>query len=174
MEHTAPPNDPQGRLFTLELSKEDMKFSAGHFTIFSATERERLHGHNFAVQVHIEARMQGNGMGFDYGIYKKRIRQLCEAWDEYFILPGNSPYLRFEEDSNYLYACFDQERIPFLKSDVLVLPIENATVEAFSFLLLEKLTEDPEELKRFQIEDVRVKVFSGPGQCGVARWSLQR
>jgi 6-pyruvoyltetrahydropterin/6-carboxytetrahydropterin synthase len=160
----------QGRLFTLELSKEDMKFSAGHFTIFSATERERLHGHNFAVQVHIDARMQGNGMGFDYGVYKKRIRQLCEAWDEYFILPGNSPYLRFEEEGAYLYACFDQERIPFLKSDVLVLPIENATVEAFSFLLLEKLTADAEELAHFQIEGVQVKVFSGPGQCGGARW----
>lgn len=163
----------QGRLFTLELSKEDMKFSAGHFTIFSATERERLHGHNFAVQVHIEARMQDNGMGFDYGVYKKRIRQLCDAWDEYFILPGASPYLRLEEEGEYLYACFAQERIPFLKSDVLVLPIENATVEAFAFLLLEQLIADPKELEHFQIEGMQVKVFSGPGQCGVARWMLK-
>ncbi len=158
------------RLFTLELSKEDMKFSAGHFTIFSATERERLHGHNFAVQVHITARMQGNGMGFDYGVYKKRIRELCDTWDEYFILPEKSPYLTLEEEGDYLYAHFNGERIPFLRSDVLVLPIENATVEAFSFLLLEKLTADSEELERFQIEGVTVKVFSGPGQCGVAHW----
>ena len=160
----------EGRRFTLELFKEDMKFSAGHFTIFSATERERLHGHNFAVQVHIEARMQANGMGFDYGVYKKRIRELCDAWDEYFILPGQSPYLRFEETEEYLYACFNKERIPFLKSDVLVLPIENATVEAFAFLLLEKLTADEQELKTYHIEGVTVKVFSGPGQCGVAQW----
>ena len=29
-------------LTTIEISKEDLKFSAAHFTIFSATERERL------------------------------------------------------------------------------------------------------------------------------------
>ena len=39
------------RTTTLELYKEEMKFSAGHFTIFSATERENLHGHNFSVYV---------------------------------------------------------------------------------------------------------------------------
>ena len=32
------------RYSTLEIGKEDMKFSAAHYTIFSATERERLHG----------------------------------------------------------------------------------------------------------------------------------
>ena len=37
------------QLTTIELSKEYLKFSAGHFTVFSATERERLHGHNFSV-----------------------------------------------------------------------------------------------------------------------------
>lgn len=159
------------RRFTLELSKEDMKFSAGHFTIFSATERERLHGHNFAVQVVIEARMQGNGMGFDYGIYKRRIRALCEAWDEYFILPTRSPYLQLEEDGEHLYALFNGERIPFLRKDVLLLPIENATVEEFAYLFLQQLMHDEAELARLEIEGLQVKVFSGPGQCGSARWT---
>lgn len=148
-----------------------MKFSAGHFTIFSATERERLHGHNFAVQVIIEARMQGNGMGFDYGIYKRRIRALCEAWDEYFILPTRSPYLQLEEAGEHIYAHFNGERIPFLRKDVLLLPIENATVEEFSQLFLEQLMQDQAELQRLEIEGLQVKVFSGPGQCGSARWA---
>ena len=38
---------------TIRLAKENMKFSAAHFTIFSASERERLHGHNFRVEVDI-------------------------------------------------------------------------------------------------------------------------
>ena len=54
---------------TIRLAKENMKFSAAHFTIFNASERERLHGHNFRVEVDIEARMLGNGMCFDYGIF---------------------------------------------------------------------------------------------------------
>ncbi|EQD50251.1 hypothetical protein B1A_13514, partial [mine drainage metagenome] len=35
------------RSVEVDLSKERMKFSAGHFTVFSASERENLHGHNF-------------------------------------------------------------------------------------------------------------------------------
>ena len=34
---------------TIGLQKKNMKFSVGHFTIFSATKRERLHRHNFNV-----------------------------------------------------------------------------------------------------------------------------
>lgn len=161
----------QGRRFRLELAKEDMKFSAGHFTIFSASERERLHGHNFSVQVSVDAIMQSNGMGFDYGIYKRRIRELCDAWDEYFILPTRSPYLNIEEAGEWLYAHFNGQKIPFLRSDVLLLPIENATVEEFSQLFLERLKGDSEEIERLGIQALTVKVFSGPGQCGVSFWA---
>lgn len=161
------------RLYTLELSKEDMKFSAGHFTIFSATERERLHGHNFCVQVELTAKLQENGMGFDYSIYKKRIRELCNKWDEYFILPTLSPYLTLQEDGDYIYALFNEQRLPFLKEDVLLLPIVNATVEEFSYLFVQELTQDPDELKHFGIQALKVKVFSGPGQAGSSSWTAQ-
>lgn len=155
---------------TLELFKENMKFSAGHFTIFSATERERLHGHNFNVHVSIEAQVLENGMCFDYGLYKRRIETLCRDWNEYFLLPTRSPHLRIEESEDYLYAHFNQERIPFLRQDVLLLPIENATVEEFSRLFLEKLTQDPDELQQWGIAAVSVKIFSGPGQCAACTW----
>src|SRR5262245_19667496 len=117
------------RLITLELFKEDMKFSAGHFTIFSATERENLHGHNFRVHVAIDAEVLENGMCFDYGVYKQRIRDLCAAWDEVTLLPLHSPHLQIEEADGYIHAIFNGERIPFLRRDVLLLPIVNATVE---------------------------------------------
>ena len=76
---------------TIRLAKQNMKFSAAHFTIFSATERERLHGHNFTVEVDIDARMLGNGMCFDYGIYKDRVVALCRELNEWTILPTRSP-----------------------------------------------------------------------------------
>ncbi|MGV3522668.1 MAG: 6-pyruvoyl trahydropterin synthase family protein [Candidatus Sericytochromatia bacterium] len=155
---------------TLELFKEDMKFSAGHFTIFSATERENLHGHNFRVHAVIEAEVLANGMCFDYGLYKKRLRALCDQWDEILILPGESPYLQIESDGDYVYALFNGERLPFLKRDVLVLPIANATVEEFSRLLLAELTRDPAELETFGIHSLSLKVFSGPGQSGASHW----
>lgn len=154
---------------TIRLAKENMKFSAGHFTIFSASERERLHGHNFRVEADIEARMLGNGMCFDYGIYKDRIVALCRELNEWTILPTRSPYLRIEEDGDQVFAHFAGRRIPFLREDVLLLPIENATLEEFAGWFLGRLAEDREALRAHRINAIEVRVFSGPGQSAGRR-----
>ncbi|MBN8715435.1 MAG: 6-carboxytetrahydropterin synthase [Xanthomonadales bacterium] len=157
---------------TIRLAKQNMKFSAGHFTIFSATERERLHGHNFTVEVDIEARMLGNGMCFDYGLYKDRVVALCRELNEWTILPTRSPYLRIEEDGDHVYAHFDGQRIPFLRGDVLLLPIENATLEEFARWFLQRLCEDREALRAHAIDAIEVRVLSGPGQSAGRRVRL--
>lgn len=157
---------------TIRLAKQNMKFSAGHFTIFSATERERLHGHNFTVEVDIEARMLGNGMCFDYGLYKDRVVALCRELNEWVILPTRSPHLRIEEDGDHVYAHFDGQRIPFLRGDVLLLPIENATLEEFAWWFLQRLAEDRDALRAHAIDAIEVRVLSGPGQSAGRRMRL--
>lgn len=52
---------PMDEMTTLYIDKESHKFSVAHFTIFSATERERLHGHNYSVSTKIVAPMGANG-----------------------------------------------------------------------------------------------------------------
>lgn len=157
---------------TIRLAKQNMKFSAGHFTIFSATERERLHGHNFTVEVDIEARMLGNGMCFDYGLYKDRVVALCRELNEWVILPTRSPHLRIEEDGDHVYAHFNGQRIPFLRSDVLLLPIANATLEEFAWWFLQRLAEDGDALRAHAIDAIEVRVLSGPGQSAGRRMRL--
>ena len=157
---------------TIRLAKENMKFSAAHFTLFNATERERLHGHNFTVEVDIEARMLGNGMCFDYGLYKDRVVALCRELNEWVILPTRSPHLRIEEDGDHVYAHFDGQRIPFLRGDVLLLPIANATLEEFAWWFLQRLTEDRDALRAHAIDAIEVRVLSGPGQSAGRRMRL--
>jgi 6-pyruvoyltetrahydropterin/6-carboxytetrahydropterin synthase len=153
---------------TLELYKEDMKFSAGHFTIFDGAERERLHGHNFTVRVALTGTVDENGLIADYGHFKRLVKARCDAWNEWFLLPGESPHLRLEEDGELLFAHFAHERIPFLKRDVLVLPVRNTSVEELARLICEELAADP------KVSDgllaIEVKVGSGPGQFGTAHW----
>ncbi len=161
------------RRVTIPLSKENMKFSAGHFTIFSATERERLHGHNFRVAATIRAEVVENGMCFDYGLFKDRIVALCRELNEYFILPARSPHLQIREQGEQVIAVFGTEQIPFLRADVLLLPIENATVEEFSRYFVERLTADREELARLRISALSVEVSSGPGQGAESAWSAE-
>ena len=156
----------------IRLAKQNMKFSAAHFTIFNATERERLHGHNFTVEVDIHARMLGNGMCFDYGIYKDRVVALCRELNEWTILPTRSKHLRIEEAGEHVHAHFNGQRIPFLRGDVLLLPIENATLEEFAFWFLQRLCEDREALRVHAIDAIEVRVFSGPGQSAGRRMEL--
>lgn len=156
----------------IRLAKQNMKFSAAHFTIFNATERERLHGHNFTVEVDIHARMLGNGMCFDYGIYKDRVVALCRELNEWTILPTRSKHLRIEEAGEHVHAHFNGQRIPFLRGDVLLLPIENATLEEFAYWFLQRLCEDREALRVHAIDAIEVRVFSGPGQSAGRRMEL--
>lgn len=156
------------QLATLYIDKESHKFSAAHYTIFSATERERLHGHNYSVSAMIAAPMGDNGFAADYNVYKNRIKTLCDELDEYMILPEHSPHQSIEEDGDNYRVRFNGEEMSFLKSDTLVLPIRNATVEEFSHLLLARLL----ELSGSDVlAEVQLCVASGPGQKACARWS---
>ena len=69
------------RFTTLHIDKEAHKFSAGHYTIFSATERERLHGHNYSVSARFLAPQGENGFSADYNLYKNRLAKLCDELD---------------------------------------------------------------------------------------------
>tara|TARA_R110002110_G_scaffold415561_2_gene651012 strand:- start:248361 stop:248840 length:480 start_codon:yes stop_codon:yes gene_type:complete len=156
------------QLTTLYIDKESHKFSAAHYTIFSASERERLHGHNYSVSARIVAPMGDNGFAADYNVYKTRIAQLCDALDEYMILAGNSPYQTVEEAGECYRVTFAGQEMLFLQSDTQVLPIRNATVEEFSALLLDRLiaASAGEDLR-----EVELCIASGPGQKGCSIWS---
>ena len=156
------------QLTTLYIDKERHKFSVAHFTIFSATERERLHGHNYSVSARIVAPMGDNGFAADYKVYKRRLGNLCESLDEYMLLAGESPYQNIEEDGAYYRVNFAGELMQFLKTDTQVLPIRNATVEEFSRYLLQGLVALS---ANDDIREIELCVASGPGQKGCARWT---
>lgn len=157
---------------TIEINKEDMKFSAAHFTIFSATERERLHGHNYSVYLAITAPVDDNGMCFSYGEIKDRVRAICNSLDEYTVLPERSPHLRIDREGAYWKVGFANETLWFLTGDVLVLPIRNATVEEFARYILDRIREDEAFLRQNGVTELLVKISSGPGQSGSAACTL--
>lgn len=161
---------PIDTLTTIEISKEDLKFSAAHFTIFSATERERLHGHNFKVSLDITAEVGPNGLCFSYVEIKQRLRALVAEYDEYMILPADSPYLKIGQDKTCYRVHFNGEELQFPIADTLLLPIRNTTVEEFARLLLERLLDDAEFINGNGVRKLVMKVSSGPGQSGSASW----
>jgi len=155
----------------VKLHKDEFNFSAGHFTIFSATSREDLHGHNYNVSLTMHVLIGDNGLAFDYRIYKKKILTLIEKLDRKFLLPEHSKFLKIEEAGDMYLAHFNHEKIPFLKRDIVILPITNVTIEELSHWFLQQLTKDTPELKEHGIQKIKLSVFNGPGQSGAAEFS---
>lgn len=104
------------RLVTLEIEKQFMHFAAAHFTIFSATERERLHGHNYYLAVNITGEIDNNGLCFDYNLPKERLRVICEELNEYMLLPELSPHLSIEDAGGKYRVLFDTDEMFFFES----------------------------------------------------------
>ena len=155
---------------TLEIAKDYLHFGAAHFTIFSATEREDLHGHNFFVTADMDCIVGPDGLAFDYNVIKQELKALCDRLDEKTLLPEQSPHLRLEQDGGYLVAVFNGERIPFLPRDVLTLPVSNITVEELAGHFLRALLATP-RIAALPLTTLQIRVSSGPGQWAGAHWS---
>jgi 6-pyruvoyltetrahydropterin/6-carboxytetrahydropterin synthase len=159
-------------LTRIDISKEYLNFSAGHFTIFSATERENLHGHNFQVRCSVTAEVGDDGMAFDYVELKRVLKGLCDELDERVLLPARSPYLHLERADGLVWVLFGAERIPFLERDCLPVPIRNVTIEELSTLLLARLLDRPES-QGWGLRAVELGVSSGLGQWAFAQWEAE-
>src|SRR5690606_19592352 len=181
------PLPPRG-VVSLALSKEAMKFSAGHFTLFGPGKRERLHGHDYFVSATLRARVGDDyfvsatrrarvgddGLCFDYGLLKRELMALCQDLDEYVLLPGESPLLRIERGGGQVVAVFGEQRIPFLESDVRVLPLANITLEELARWFLGRLLAScGEQFGAWGLECLELSVEAGPGQRAGMAWHAE-
>ncbi len=158
------------RLSTIELSKENMKFSAGHFAIFSSEIRENLHGHNYNVCAAFTTVIEDEGLTFDYRFYKHKMRKICDSLNEITLIPGQCKHLKIEADQDYTNIYFNKEKLIFMNRDIRILPVFNITVEELSNWILNQILLDSDELETNKIQKIKIKVYSGPGQSGSASW----
>jgi len=157
-------------LSSIEIEKSYLHFSAAHFTVFSATNRERLHGHNWRIAVEITGEIGEDGLCFDYAIYKKILKDLCAKYDEYTLIGEQSPYLNITEDDDFYFVEHNGRIQPLLKTDTILLPVKNVTIESLSHYFLSELTRDQTHLDELNIHAFEMRVSSGPDQWGIARW----
>ena len=158
------------RLTTINICKEALKFSGAHFTIFSATDRERLHGHNFRVRAEVTAPVDDNGMCFNYQEIKTRLRTICNALDEYMLLPGKSPHLKIEHIDKQYHVHFNDEVMVFIADDTRILDIRNTTVEELSYYILDQMVSADTFFIENDVANITIGVSSGDGQWGSSTW----
>lgn len=161
------------RLATVELFRESMKFSAGHFTVFSSTDRENLHGHDYRVGAALTTVIEDEGLSFDYHFYEQKLHALCLELNKSVLVAELCKYLQISAEGDFYCIHFNAEKIMFLKRDVKILPIRNVTVEELSNWFLQKLLLDREQLDSHRIQKIKITVFSGLGHGGSTSWEKE-
>jgi len=126
--------------YTLELAKEDFKFSCAHFTLFGAEEAELLHGHNYQVAVEIVGKnLDEEGMLASFNEVKGAVRAACRRLDSLTLIPAASRHLQITEQPGEVEVRYGARRYVFPERDVLLLPVANTSVELFARMLWQEL-----------------------------------
>jgi len=149
-------------MVTLYFNHGKLKFSSGHFTIFSKTSRETLHGHNYTLEVTLKAALGEPGIVADYRLIEEKFVQLCQQLNWYFLVPAHSPYVTVKEDGEHYEIIFNEKSMWLLKTDVVLMPIENITLEGLSAWFVEQVMQDESYIAQHRIQHVSVKVLNGP------------
>lgn len=168
---------------------DEFKFSCAHFVSYNGF-RERLHGHNYTVEVEMTGPMHADdGYVIDFGVLKKHIRMLCKSLNERVIVPLNSDTLtiRFKDsppeqvtfitcggpDEEYTEKVSGQVEITcksaffsFPRDDCALLPIKVSTAENLSAYLSGQLEEALRaDIADRKIETLTMRVFERPTQA---------
>ena len=64
-------------------------FSACHF-LPGHDKCNRLHGHNYAIHMHLTGEIDGTGMVYDFVKLKKAMKSIADELDHCVLMPGDS------------------------------------------------------------------------------------
>lgn len=162
---------PDGqRSWTIHISKDNLKFSAAHMTVFPGGGKEGLHGHNYQVQLDMDlaeppvlARM------LSYEVFKQALRTVCVEWDEKVLIARDNPWLEWLPGADgecTFRLCGKRYVLP--TDEVIVLAADNITAEHLAQLLFERfwaeLTRDPAIPWRERIRSAKLRIDESRGQ----------
>lgn len=158
---------------SLHLHKENFKFSAAHFLIFDKDRAERLHGHNYQVRVDLQMVPKHSsfalGYTLDFHWVKKVIKGLVDSWDERVLLPAKNSEVKTAREGRSLRVVFRDRLYVFPHEEVLLLPIQNTSVEELSGLFAQLLSR---ELVGKGVSGLRVLITETRGQGAAATLRL--
>lgn len=150
---------------TLHLAKQNFKFSAAHFLIFDEKNAEKLHGHNYQVQVDLQVSDQVDfaekGYFIDFNVFKRAIKAKLDLWDEHVLLPAKQKDMMFKTEGTQLQVKFRERQYSFPANEVHLLPITNTSTEQLAQLLAQDFFN---QFHTQGVQTLTVRVEETPGQ----------
>ncbi|MBF0360922.1 MAG: 6-carboxytetrahydropterin synthase [Oligoflexia bacterium] len=159
--------------YSINVFKQYLNFSASHFLIFDNGKREPLHGHNYSVNLKLHSLILNKDMVFNFLDIKPLLKRVCDSLDHRLLLPSENPFLKISEDKfgsininntdNYQLKIYnDFFSIP--KKDVLLLPIQNSSVELLAHYLLHRVRQEILNEFNLSFKEMEMEVEETPGQ----------
>jgi 6-pyruvoyltetrahydropterin/6-carboxytetrahydropterin synthase len=151
------------------IAREQYKFSCAHMTVFPDGSKERLHGHNYTLAVAIEVDSVALDAMIPFSSIKKALADLCAAWKERVLVAQHNPHLQIIRDDSELEFRLCGDRYVMPRSDALLLPIDNISVEALAAYVVHLL--EP-QIRGPHVQRVVITVEESPGQGATASLDL--
>ncbi|MBT3339771.1 MAG: 6-carboxytetrahydropterin synthase [Planctomycetes bacterium] len=160
--------------WSIEVDKENLKFSSAHFLIFPDGSAERLHGHNYRVYVKVSGELCEHGLVFDFQKVKPVVRSLVGELDERWLIPGEHKELKVvTRDDGIVEVRYRERYYAAPAADILILPINNTSAENLAAWVGRHLRERLESaFPGASIHALEVAVEETPGQRGVYRFEI--
>lgn len=150
--------------YRVQLTKDQLVFSAAHFITFNGNICERLHGHNWRVKVEVEGPLDENGYVFDFIALRDQTQQIVLELDHRMLLPTQHPRIHVADDDREVTARFGDRRWVFPKDDCVLLPIPNTTAELIAHWMGCRLRETLRGIPGHHVEVLRVDIEENFGQ----------
>lgn len=136
-------------------------FSACHF-LPGHSKCNRLHGHNYAMHLHVTGEPDGTGIVHDFVELKRAMKSAVDEMDHCVLMPGKSKVMKLEHEGTQINVSFGDKSYSFPEGDVKILDLEVVSAEMLAIYALDTV------LGRLKlganITKVKVGIDEGNGQ----------
>jgi len=160
--------------FSAQVTKDSLVFSAAHFITFNGNVCERLHGHNWRLDVHVKGQLDENGYVFDFIALRDASQAIVSELDHKVLLPDDHPSISVETsaDGKEVTTRFEDRRWVFPVEDCQILPIANTTAELIAAWIAQRLTNDLKLARNTLVEELIVRVEENFGQWATCKTTI--
>ena len=127
---------------------------------------ERLHGHNWRLDVAVSGQLDENYYVFDFIAMRDACAAIVAELDHSVLLPDahHSIFVETSDDGTEVTATFEQRRWVFPAEDCRILPLKNTTAEQLAEWIGQRLIRDLDLQNGSSISELKVSVEENFGQ----------
>lgn len=152
--------------YEVRVTKDFLVFSAAHFITFAGKQCERLHGHNYRVEIEAYGPLDENHYVIDFIALRDLTKEIVDRLDHRVLLPTNSDLIHVTAEGEQVTARFETRMWSFPREDCYLLPIPNTTAELLARWIGGELLQSLRPQLPVLPEKLRVSVEENFGQWG--------